>query len=83
MNQILNPLLLSSAILLSPELARGSETQALRAFMKATYLQTGMDKSVKNIEKEYVTDSMRAYGGYVAVLAKVFTERKITYEFRF
>lgn len=83
MNQILNPLLLSTAILLSPELARGNETAALKAFMKATYVQTGMNKQVKVLEKELINDDLRQYGGYIAIVAKLVTERKISYEFRF
>jgi hypothetical protein len=83
MNQILNPLLLSTAILLAPEISKGDDTAAIRAFAKATYVQTGMNVSVKNIEKRLISDSMRTYGGYVALVTKVFTERKITYEFRF
>jgi hypothetical protein len=63
-NEIINPLLLSTAILLTPELASGDDTAAIKAFMKATYVQTGMNKQVKVLEKTYVNDDMRAYGGW-------------------
>lgn len=85
MDSIINPLLLTTAIFLSPNVMgkTGQEADAAKAVMKATYKQTGMDKVTKNLEKKYISDDLRFYGGYLAVIAKMIQEKKISYEWRY
>lgn len=59
------------------------EKQAWTAFMKATYIETGMDKKVKRIEKKYIPEKVRIYGGWTAQIIKIQQEKKISYEWTF
>jgi hypothetical protein len=77
-------LILSTAISISNTRNLASNEQdAYRAIMKASYIQTGMDKQVKNIEKKYTPNYVKEYGGWITLTGKVITSKKISYEWTF
>lgn len=81
---ILHVFIISTAITVGADRVPSSNTQeAIKAVGKATYKQTGIDKRVKKLEKKYIPEQLREYGGWITMIIKVSSERKITYEWTF
>ena len=59
------------------------EREAVRAVSKALYRELDLDKTVKRIEKRYLPDEVKEYGGYAAIGYRIFVERRISYEWTF
>lgn len=77
-------LILSTAIGVGSTRGPASEKEdALKALAKATYIQTGVNKQVKELEKEYVPEELRKYGGVLTGIAKAINEKKVSFEWTF
>jgi hypothetical protein len=64
--------------------APSSDTRdALAAVAKAGYIQTGLDKKVKVLEKKYVPEVVRENAGWMTLIIKITNEKKISYEWTF
>lgn len=75
---------LSAAITITPHLDNtGEKKDAIKAVGKAVYKQHRIDKKLRQLEKRYLSDEVRFYGGVVINLGKIITEKKITYEWTF
>jgi len=78
-------LILTTSIALSSASngAQNDEKTALIALGKATYIKSGLNVHVKNLEKRYISKEMREYGGWIAVIGKTIGEKKISIEWTF
>jgi hypothetical protein len=56
---------------------------AYKALAKASYIQTGTDKKVKVIEKNITPKIVKEYGGWIAGIAKIVNDKKISLEWTF
>lgn len=78
---------LTTAITVSTtRLPAGNYEDALKAAGKATYIQTGTDKVVNNLEKRYepaFVKEYEKYEGWIVGIMKVTTEQKISLEWTF
>lgn len=79
MNELLGALILTTSISAS---SAGAD-DAVKALMKASYKYTNTDKKVKEIEKRHIPQEWREIGGYTIMVARIFTEGKVSYEWRF
>lgn len=71
---------------ISIEMSRGptgKDQDAIKALGKATYVQTGTDKIVKNAERKYTPKLVKEYGGWIAGIAKILNDKKISFEWTF
>jgi hypothetical protein len=76
--------ILSAAIGVGASRSPASEQQdAYRALAKASYVYTGADKQIKQIEKKYTPEIFRKYGGWIAGITKAVNEQKISFEWTF
>lgn len=81
---VVGSVVLTTAITFTPTTGSSSNVEdALKAVAKATYKQTGLNKMVKRLERKYISDEMRKYGGWAINIGKVFIERKVSYEWTF
>lgn len=60
-----------------------NEQKATKALAEATYRYTKLDKKVKYLEKRYLNEDLKEYGGYLAIITKLLEERKIICEWKF
>lgn len=75
---------LSTAISISATREPASDTSgAYKALMKATYIQSGMNKQVKTMEKRYIPKVWKEYGGWLAGISKVITDKRVSFEWTF
>lgn len=56
---------------------------AYKALAKATYIQSGANKRLKELEKEYIPKPLKEYGGIISGATKIMTEKKISFEWTF
>jgi len=61
----------------------GKTDDAYKALGKATFVQTGTDKIVKQFEKRYTPKAVKEYGGWIAGIMKVVNDQKISFEWTF
>jgi len=81
---MLNILLLTTAIGIGASRSPASESKdAYKAIAKATYIKSGYDKKVKQLEKKVIPKDVREYGGWITGLTKVAIEKKISVEWTF
>jgi hypothetical protein len=81
---MLGVFLLSTAIGVGASRGPASEANdAYKALAKATYIQTGTDKQVKAIEKRITPELVKKYGGWIAGVTKVVSEKKVSFEWTF
>lgn len=59
------------------------DTEAPRYAAKALYKELGLDRSVSHFEKKYIKLDKRPALAYIGVVARVMSEKKITYTWRF
>lgn len=84
MNELFGSLILTTGIILAPEIGNSGDASAgMKALAKATYKQSHMDKKMNELEKMYVNDDVKKYGGYSISVTKLMVERYISYEWRF
>jgi hypothetical protein len=77
-------LVLSTAIGVGASRGPASEADdAYKALAKATYIHTGTDKQIKAFEKRFTPKIIKEYGGWVAGITKVVTEKKVSFEWTF
>jgi hypothetical protein len=79
MNELLGALILTTSI--SAQSAGAGD--AVKALIKASYKQADIDKHVKTLEKKHVPKELKTWGGYTVMVARIVTEGKISYEWRF
>lgn len=77
-------------IVLATYLAIGSpngvtmpDDQAPRYAAKALYKHLEWDQHVNRLEKRYLSKDLKKYGGYVILVTRVATERRVSYTWRF
>lgn len=81
---ILGIFVLSTALTIGVTRGPASDQQsAYKALIKATYIQTGMDKEAKALEKRYVPKYIKEYGAWITLTGKIVTEKKVSYEWTF
>lgn len=81
---MISALVLTSALTIqTTRCPANDETKAWTALAKATYVETGLDKKVKKLEKKYIHEKIRIYGGWTAQMIKISKEKKISYEWTF
>lgn len=61
----------------------GNTEKAIRAAARASYKQTNLDDKVKKLEKRYLSDEVRKYGGWTINISKIFIEKKVVYTWEF
>lgn len=57
--------------------------QALQALGQIAYKETGLETKVKKLEKKYVPEPVKKYGGYTLILAQIVVNNRISYEWTF
>jgi hypothetical protein len=68
------------------EVNRSPSSEARDAFktaVKAAYIQTGTDEYVKTFERKYTPKVVKEYGGWVAGIVKVVTEKRVSVAWKF
>ena len=73
------------AILL-PSIALANNEQAEKALRYASlayYKQSGLEKRAKYLERRYIPDPVREYGGWVVWGVGVYQKKMITYRWEF
>lgn len=81
---MLGVFILTTAIGISTTRTPSSDAKdAYKALTKATYIQTGADKQAKNLERKYVPQYIKEYGGWITGTVKVIADRKISFEWTF
>ncbi|HEY8390183.1 MAG TPA: hypothetical protein VIL26_04440 [Clostridia bacterium] len=60
-----------------------SEKQAITKALTAAYYQLELDDEVKRLEKKYVPETVRKYGGVVSFLTRIAVDKRITYTWEF
>jgi len=70
-------------ILFFSNICCASEKQALTKALNAAYYQLELDDDVKRLEKKYIPEKVREYGGIVSILAKITIDKRITYTWEF
>lgn len=71
-------------ILLSLQSKADSEAMAIKKATKALYKQTGLDKHIKRLEKEYIPEIIRNNGWVLALGDAVIKKQyKVKYEWKF
>jgi len=75
---------LTTAIGMEVSRSPASETHdAYQALVKATYIQMGVDKQMKSLEKKYVPLIVKEYGGWITGITKIVSDKKISFEWTF
>lgn len=75
---------LATAISVGISRAPSSQEQgAYTALMKATYIQTGLDKQANKLEKKYVSKEVEKYAGWITLTGKVVSEKRIAFQWTF
>ena len=80
---IIGSLILTTALVMPTRLPAGDDNVAITALVKATYVETGLDKKVKKWEVKYIPEKIRIYGGWTSQIIKIQQEKKISYEWTF
>lgn len=81
---MLEILILSAAIGVGGTRGPASEKEdALKALAKASYVQSGTDKKVKQFERRVLNKELKEYSGWIAGITKVATEKKLSFEWTF
>lgn len=81
---MLNMLLLSTALGIGASRSPAAEqTRAYKALAKATYISSGANKQVKDIERKVISKDIREYGGWITGMSKLMIEKKISFEWTF
>lgn len=83
MMSIFAPIILTTAIVTTPNANGGETRDAVKAVAKATYKETNLDDQIKRLEKRYISKQMRVYGGYVSLVAKIVNDKRISVEWTF
>lgn len=52
-------------------------SQAFNKYLEATYVQTGFDGYRRDLEKKYIPAQITYYGGYAAIVLKIYRDRTI------
>ena len=50
---------------------------------KAVYKELNLDEITKRLEKRYVGNDLRKYGGYAILVTRIVSENKISYNWEF
>lgn len=80
----LAPMLLTLCIAMTPNHAGANDkSQAIKYSARAYYIQSGLDKNMREFEKRIVPKDLRIYGGWIANIVKMSLERRVTYEYSF
>lgn len=74
MSELTSAILISAALCLAPE---AKHTEAYNKYLEATYAQTGLDRYRKTLEKQYVPQEVKLYGGYLAIMMKVYKDQQV------
>lgn len=61
----------------------GQEEKAIRKASEAAIKHFKLDKVAKQLEKKYVHEDVRKYGGYAWIVADVIVQQKVTYKWTF
>lgn len=61
----------------------GKSEDAYKALGKATYVQTGTNVNIKQLEKRYTPKVVKEYGPWIAGIVKVMNDKKISFEWTF
>lgn len=81
---VIGIMILSTAIGIGSAKGQASElNRAYKAAIKAAYIQSGSDKHVKVLEKQYIPKELKEYGGVITWTTKLLIEKKISYEWTF
>ena len=56
---------------------------AYKALAKATYIETGANKKLKELEKRYIPKDIKEYSGIISGVIKITTEQKFSIEWTF
>lgn len=69
-----NAILISAALCLAPE---AKNTLAFNKYLEATYAQTEADSYRRSLEKKYVPKKLTVFGGYTAILFKMYKDQSV------
>lgn len=61
----------------------GQDEKAIRKAAEAAVKHFKLDKVAKKLEKRYINDDVREYGGYAWIVADVIIQQRITYKWTF
>lgn len=61
----------------------GQDEKAIRKAAEAAAKHFELDKMAKKLEKKYINDDVRYYGGYAWIVADVVIQQRITYKWTF
>lgn len=81
---VLGIFILTTAIGIESTREPASESSnAYKALIKATYIQTDSEKLVKEFEKKYIPKIVKEHGLWITTTTKVIVEKKISMEWTF
>ena len=76
--------ILSMAIGIGATRDPASENQdAYKALAKASYIQTGANKRIKELEVKYVPKPLKKYGSWITGTTKIVMDKKVSFEWTF
>lgn len=56
---------------------------AMNNALKASYMNSGIDKYIRKLEKKLIPKDVKTYGSWLYTTFKIVSEKRITYEFTF
>lgn len=83
MNPIL-PIMLAAGIYYPGDKALDADRQdALKALSKVTAHEYELDKGIKRIEKRYIPQELKFYGGWTLFFGRLVVEKQVRYKWTF
>lgn len=70
-------LLILLTFLICPQVKANEESEAIRKAGEAFYIQSGLDKVVKELDRKYTPEYVKQYGGWLIVAHKAVVEKQI------
>lgn len=85
MKNMVGSFVLSAYIAVAPtgQAYANPEEEALKHIGKACYKEFQIDKFVKQIEKRYLPEELKKYGGPIGVGIRIIAEQKVAYTWTF
>lgn len=70
-------------VIFSASAKASAESEALKNLQRALIKQFKIDKMARKLEKKYIHEDVRFYGGHAWVVADVIIKQRVTYKWTF
>lgn len=80
---VVAPIVLSALITVGPNKQTEQKQDAYEALAKVMYKESNLDVKIKELEDRYVSDTMKAYGGWTFYLIRVGVQQRVTVKWSF